>query len=126
MKILLKEMRDIGLEAWVEGEDDALTEGLRLVPFGQGFKEMGPAVSALEQSVLKRRLAHGGHPVLIWCISNAIAVSDPAGWRKLDKSKSRFRIDGAVALAMALGLKAREGLVDAGPSVYESRGILSV
>jgi phage terminase large subunit-like protein len=37
---------------------------------------------------------------------NAQAVSDPAGNRKLDKSKSRFRIDGAVALAMALALKA--------------------
>jgi phage terminase large subunit-like protein len=46
--------------------------------------------------------------VLSWCVGNAIAVTDPAGGRKLDKSKARFRIDGAVALAMAMGLKARE------------------
>jgi phage terminase large subunit-like protein len=41
-------------------------------------------------------------------MSNAMAITDPAGNRKLDKSKSRFRIDGAVALAMAVGLKARD------------------
>ncbi len=39
----------------------------------------------------------------------SVVVSDPAGNRKLDKAKARFRIDGAVALAMALGLKAKEG-----------------
>jgi phage terminase large subunit-like protein len=41
-------------------------------------------------------------------VANAVAVMDPAGGRKLDKAKARFRIDGAVALAMALGVKARE------------------
>jgi phage terminase large subunit-like protein len=41
-------------------------------------------------------------------MGNAIAITDPAGGRKIDKSKARFRIDGAVALAMALGLKDRE------------------
>jgi len=49
-----------------------------------------------------------GNPVLTWNISNAMSISDPAGNRKLDKSKTRFRIDGAVALAMAIGLKSRD------------------
>jgi phage terminase large subunit-like protein len=35
-------------------------------------------------------------------------IADAAGNRKLDKSKTRFRIDGAVALAMAIGLKSRD------------------
>lgn len=113
-----KEATGIGLDTWEDGKDEPLAGGLRIVPFGQGFKEMGPAVVALEQSVLQRRLSHGGHPILTWCISNAVAVSDPSGWRKLDKSKARFRIDGAVALAMALGLKAREAPEPQG-SVYE-------
>jgi hypothetical protein len=43
-------------------------------------------------------------------MANAIAVMDPAGGRKLDKDKSRFRIDGAVALAMLMGLRARDRL----------------
>jgi phage terminase large subunit-like protein len=124
IKFLLKELADIGVESWMDPKSDKEDEkaqpepGLRLVSWGQGFHDMGPAVSALEQSVLSGRLAHGGHPILTWNISNAIAVSDPAGWRKLDKSKSRFRIDGAVALAMALGLKAWDS-VEEQESAYE-------
>jgi phage terminase large subunit-like protein len=102
---LLREFDEIGLEAHKDGDPG---DGLRLVPWGQGFKDMSPAVDALETAVLHDDLIHDGHPILTWCMGNAIAVTDPAGGRKLDKSKARFRIDGAVALAMALGLKDRE------------------
>ena len=37
----------------------------------------------------------------------------------------RFRIDGAIALAMALGIKRRDMLEAEGPSVYETRGVVS-
>jgi phage terminase large subunit-like protein len=40
------------------------------------------------------------------CAANAVAVSDPAGNRKLDKSKATGRIDGLVALTMARGVEA--------------------
>jgi phage terminase large subunit-like protein len=97
-----------------------------MVPWGQGFKDMTGAVEALEGSILDRRFVHDGNPVLTWNMSNAVTISDPAGNRKLDKSKSRFRIDGAVAAAMAVGLKSRDRSEKAGPSVYESRGILTI
>ena len=51
--------------------------------------------------------------------ANAVAVMDPAGGRKLDKLKARFRIDGAVALAMALGLKDRERQADETEKEYQ-------
>lgn len=84
-------------------------EGIELpmFPWGQGFKDMGPAVDQLEAAILDRRIAHGGHPVLAWCASNAVVEIDPAGARKLDKAKSTERIDGLVALAMAIGLHGR-------------------
>lgn len=104
---LLREFGDIGLAAYVEGKD-AIENGLRLVPWGQGFRDMAPAIDALELSVIERTFKHDGNPVLAFCFANAIAVSDPAGNRKLDKSKTTFRIDGAVATAMAVGLKARD------------------
>jgi phage terminase large subunit-like protein len=104
---LMRELDGVGLASYVDGKDD-VANGLRLVPFGQGFKDMAPAIDALEVSVIERRFAHDGNPVLAFCFSNAVAVTDPAGNRKLDKSKTRFRIDGAVAAAMALGLKARD------------------
>ena len=80
---------------------------IEMAAFGQGFREMGPAVDRLERCVAERRLRHGSHPVLNMCVSNAVAVADPAGNRKLDKKKSRGRIDGIVALAMALALASR-------------------
>lgn len=81
--------------------------GLRLEPWGQGWKDMTPAVDAFEMEVLNGTLQHDGNPLLTWNVMNAQAVSDQAGNRKLDKAASRFRIDGAVALAMALGFKSR-------------------
>jgi phage terminase large subunit-like protein len=102
---LLREFDEIGLEAHQDGEPG---DGLRLVPWGQGYRDMSPAIDALETAILHGSLIHDESPVLSWCVGNAVAITDPAGSRKLDKSKTRFRIDGAVALSMALGLQARE------------------
>lgn len=79
---------------------------LPLEPFGQGFVSMAPALDALEADLLGERVRHGAHPVLAMCAANAVAVKDPAGNRKLDKSKATGRIDGMVALAMAEGVEA--------------------
>jgi phage terminase large subunit-like protein len=79
---------------------------LPLQPFGQGFQSMSPAMDALEADLLKGNVAHGGHPVLSMCAANAVSVPDPAGNRKLDKSKATGRIDGMVALTMACGVEA--------------------
>lgn len=85
---------------------------LPLMDWGQGFKDMAPALDALETTVLEGQLRHGGHPVLRMCVANSVAVHDAAKNRKLDKEKARGRIDGAVALAMALGLRARHANAD--------------
>ena len=116
---LLKELLAIGVDAYVDGKEAEMAGALRLVPWGQGFRDMAPAIDALEISILERRFCHGGNPVLAWCVSNAIAISDPAGNRKLDKSKSRFRIDGAVATSMVLGLKAKDAMQPVEKSFWE-------
>lgn len=76
---------------------------LPMEPFGQGFKDMTPAIDTLEAELLNIRIRHGMHPVLTMCAANAVATKDAAGGRKLDKSKATGRIDGMVALAMAMG-----------------------
>jgi phage terminase large subunit-like protein len=76
---------------------------LPLVPFGQGFRDMSPAVDTLESELLQGRLMHDNNPVMNMCATNAVVIKDPAGNRKLDKSKSTARIDGMVALSMAVG-----------------------
>jgi phage terminase large subunit-like protein len=80
---------------------------IELVPHGQGFRDMAPAVDVLERLAGEGKLRHGNHPVLRMCAGNARTVSDPAGNRKLDKSKSTGRIDALVALTMALGVASR-------------------
>ncbi|PAU90883.1 terminase TerL endonuclease subunit, partial [Paracoccus salipaludis] len=84
-------------------------EGVKLTmqPWGKGFRDMSPAIDALETAILQGTLRHPSHPVLDWCLSNAVTMTDPAGNRKLVKDKSRGRIDGAVALSMAVGVAAR-------------------
>ncbi|MFA5436700.1 MAG: terminase TerL endonuclease subunit, partial [Candidatus Neomarinimicrobiota bacterium] len=116
---LLAALGDLGIDAYIEGKDKAMSGGIRMIPWGQGFRDMAPAVEALEVAVLETSLQHDGNPCLTWNISNAFAVSDPAGNRKIDKSKSRFRIDGAVSLAMALGLKSRDLAGEPELSAYE-------
>ncbi len=76
---------------------------LPLVPWGQGYKDMAPALDSLEAELLNQRIAHGMHPVLTMCAANAVVTKDPTGARKLDKSRATGRIDGMQALAMAIG-----------------------
>lgn len=83
----------------------------KFVEFGQGFQSMSPALRTLEGELLNGRVAHGGHPVLTMCAANAVVQSDPAGNRKLAKHKSAGRIDGMVALAMAIGVAPEDGPV---------------
>lgn len=117
MDLLMVEFGRIGLECFVDGSDDAQDGALRLVKWGQGYNDMSPAVEALEESVVSRKFQHNGNPVLGFCFANAITTSDAAGNRKLDKAATRFRIDGAVATAMALGLKYRDLVEDTGPPI---------
>jgi len=95
-----------------------------LVEWGQGYRDMSPAVEALEAEALAGKLRHGGNPLLTWCVANSVVTLDAARNRKLDKSKATGRIDGAVALAMACGAMARgdEGEMPQGPSPYETEG----
>jgi len=82
-----------------------------MTPFGQGFRDMAPAVDKLERLVAERKLRHGGNPVLNMCAANAVVERDAAGNRKLHKAKSVGKIDGLVALAMGLGAEASDDAI---------------
>jgi phage terminase large subunit-like protein len=85
---------------------------LPLIEWGQGFKDMSPAIDTLESELLNGRIAHGNHPVLTMCAANAVISRDAAGNRKLDKHKATGRIDGLVAMAMAFGVANAEQVID--------------
>lgn len=98
------------LKPWLERVGFSEDEMSRFVEFGQGFASMGPALNQLETRLLLSKLKHGNHPVLTMCAANAVAVSDPSGFRKFTKAKTTGRIDGMVALAMAVAaISSHEG-----------------
>ncbi len=99
-------------------------DGFEMVGFGQGYASMAAPVREIEKLVRGQELAHGGHPVLRWMVSNIAPSVDPAGNTKFDKGRSGDKIDGAVAMAMALGIAIADEVK--GPSVYETRGVLTL
>ena len=104
MDVLQAELARLGVE-------------LPLKEFGQGYKDMTPALDSLEAELLNENVRHSMNPVLTMCAANAVATRDAAGNRKLDKSKATGRIDGLVALAMAIGGAA--SMQEAVPADYD-------
>lgn len=97
----------------LENQMQKLGITLPFTPVGQGYVSMAPAMDVTEIDFLNGNVRHGGNPVLTMCAANAVVIKDPAGNRKLDKSKSTGRIDGMVALVMARGIAAAPGEQDA-------------
>jgi phage terminase large subunit-like protein len=59
------------------------------------------------------------------CAANAVVIKDPAGNRKLDKSKSTGRIDGMQSLVMMIGL-ASLPMDEEEVNIYERRGLVLI
>lgn len=97
--------------------------GFTVVPFGQGYKDMSPPTKELMKVTLEKKIAHGAHPVLSWMMDNVFVRTDPAGNIKPDKEKSTEKIDGVVALIMALDRAVRKEMKE---NVYEKRGMRSL
>jgi len=83
-------------------------DGLACVSMRQGFASLSAPTKALEGAILGRRLRHDGHPVLRWNISNVAVETDSAGNIRPHKTLSTERIDGVVALIMAVDLMNRQ------------------
>lgn len=75
-----------------------------MIPFGQGYKDMSPAIESFETALLNGQVVHNGHPILTMCAANAVTTQDPAGNIKLDKTKATGRIDLIVAAVMGAGV----------------------
>lgn len=98
--------------------------GLQVAACGMGFLSMAGPCAEFERRLLARQLHHGGHPVLRWMASNVVVREDPAGNKKPDKASSQGKIDGIVALLLALDRLMRQAPPTESTSVYESRGAL--
>lgn len=99
---------------------ELIDEGLMIVGFGMGFYSMATPMKEFERLLLSNKLNHGGNPVLRWMADNVSVKQDPAGNLKPDKATSQGKIDGIVAIVMALDRAMRHTETR---SVYEERGI---
>ena len=117
-------IKEIAFDRWgaVQMVQNLEGMGFTVVPFGQGYKDMSPPSKELMKLTLEKKLAHAGNPVLRWMMDNIYVKTDPAGNIKPDKEKSTEKIDGAVALIMALDRAIRNKGDDG--SVYDKRGVL--
>jgi phage terminase large subunit-like protein len=92
-------------------------DGLPLVEMRQGFASLAAPTKELERLVSDHAIRHGGHPVLRWNVANVVVEQDANGNMKPSKKKSTERIDGVIAMVMALDGAVRS----AGGSVYDER-----
>lgn len=98
-------------------------DGFTCNPFGQGFASMSTPTKELEKLIMTKEYVHDGNPVERWMFGNIMLTRDAAGNIKIDKGKSKEKVDGPVALVMALGESMTNGT---NTSVYEERGILTL
>lgn len=117
-------IRGIAIDRWnaTQLATQLAGDGFEVNAFGQGYASMSAPTKELLSLVASGRLLHGGNPVLRWMAQNVAGEQDAAGNMKPSKKKSHERIDGIVSTIMALGLL----MVNPEPSVYESRGLLTL
>jgi phage terminase large subunit-like protein len=97
---------------------DALGEE-RVVAFPQTMAAMSAPSKEMERLISDGKLGHGGNPVLAWMASNVALMYGPNEQVKPDRTRSGDKIDGIVALVMALDGWMRQG--EHVPDVYEER-----
>lgn len=83
--------------------NNLLEDGLPAIEHQQGWRSMSAPIKELERAIIGRRFKHGAHPVLRWNFGNISVETDKAGNKSFHKGKSKDRIDGAQAAAMAVG-----------------------
>jgi phage terminase large subunit-like protein len=97
-------------------------DGAKVSKFGQGYTSMSYPTKEFKKMILGKEFAHDGNPVTRWMLSNVNIAMDAAGNIKVDKAKSRDKIDGIVASIMALG----EYLTEIENNPYSSRGVITI
>lgn len=120
------EIKTIGFDPWnatqmsIWLQDD----GADVLQLRQGFQTLSDPTKELERLVVSKQIEHGGNPILTWMAGNVTTREDENGNIRPDKAKSTGRIDGIVALIMALRCSLAAETEQ--KSVYETRGVMTL
>ena len=114
-------IREIAIDRWnsTQLQTQLGKDGFNVIKFGQGYASMSAPTKELEKLVISGTMRHAGNPVLRWMAGNVMVTADPAANLKPAKDKSTEKIDGIVALIMALG----RAIVYGATSAYEHSGV---
>lgn len=82
--------------------NNLIDAGINCLPMGMGWQSMALPMKKFEELLLKRRLNHGNNPVLRFCADNVAVSKDKAGNLSPNKAASQGKIDGIVAILLAL------------------------
>lgn len=117
------DIKDVGCDPWsLEFLRQTIDpDGERLIEYPMNFKNFSEPMKQLEVLLKSKRIAHNGNPVLRWMFGNIAIRTDENENIRPSKKHSTGRIDGMVALIMALG---RAMVKMDERSVYESEGVL--
>jgi len=96
----------------------------RVLDFSQAMAAMSAPSKELEKIVVEGKLRHGGNPVARWMASNVVIKHGPNAQIKPDREKSADKIDGIIALVMALDMAMRAPKPEASP--YSERGLIFI
>ena len=75
----------------------------KLMEYPQDIRHMSVPTKEMEGKVLRHELNFLDNPMIRWMMKNVVIYVDPNGNIKLDKARSRNKIDGVVALVDAIG-----------------------
>lgn len=100
----LHDLKEVAIDRWnsTQLQTQLLGDGLDVVQYGQGFASMSAPTKELMRLVLCDEFEHWGR-VLRWMMSNVACDMDAAGNEKPTKERSGDKIDGVVAILMAIG-----------------------
>jgi phage terminase large subunit-like protein len=109
-------VQEIAYDRWNASQlvNNLVSDGAPMLTMGQGFASMSAPTKDLNRLIkvgaqvdergvpIKPIIRHGGNPLLRWMVDNFAVAMDPAGNVKPDKANAGDKIDGVVALIMAL------------------------
>jgi phage terminase large subunit-like protein len=101
-----------------------LAEGFPMIEVGATVKNFSEPMKFLEALILQRKIEFDMDPVLHWCFGNCVAALDAKDNIYPRKERPENRIDPVVALIMAVNRCVT--IEPEGPSVYETRGVISL
>jgi phage terminase large subunit-like protein len=119
------EFHSVAFDAWNAQwiSKKLIDSGFKAEQAKMTFQVMSEPMKEMMGMVLEKKFEHFGDPILAWNAGNVAATTDPNGNIRPDKEKSKEKIDGVVALIMALSLVCKDPTVAAAAGWDYSKGI---